>query len=218
MGRVVCGALSSAAVLAFAGSVRADTFTLSNTTHPDCHAEFGAPPGYDCAKMTANGFATPIPGGYALTGPDLIVDVTGLHSTTTLTAIADVDETLVYDWDYFSQDTISAFFDPAGFILDGQQAILVQNYFTTCQSPGPPCVGLYRHQTGTVTFNLLAGQNYGFYVFSTDSEEGAGHISFTLASRTGVPEPAAWALLILGFGGIGAQLRRRGLFETVEAA
>lgn len=34
-----------------------------------------------------------------------------------------------------------------------------------------------------------------------------GDISFTLAR--GVPEPAAWALFILGFGAIGASMRRR---------
>jgi hypothetical protein len=35
----------------------------------------------------------------------------------------------------------------------------------------------------------------------------AGTISFEVAS--GVPEPAAWALMIVGFGGMGAALRRR---------
>lgn len=34
-----------------------------------------------------------------------------------------------------------------------------------------------------------------------------GTISFELASA--VPEPAAWALMIMGFGGVGAALRRR---------
>jgi hypothetical protein len=34
-------------------------------------------------------------------------------------------------------------------------------------------------------------------------------LSQTLGQAGGVPEPASWALLLLGFGGIGAQLRRR---------
>ncbi|WP_294537606.1 PEPxxWA-CTERM sorting domain-containing protein [uncultured Rhodoblastus sp.] len=34
---------------------------------------------------------------------------------------------------------------------------------------------------------------------------------------TGVPEPASWALLLLGFGGVGAAMRRANRRETVEA-
>jgi hypothetical protein len=36
----------------------------------------------------------------------------------------------------------------------------------------------------------------------------AGTLAFAPAVR-GVPEPASWALMILGFGGVGASLRRR---------
>ncbi len=32
----------------------------------------------------------------------------------------------------------------------------------------------------------------------------------TVATDGGVPEPGAWALMLLGFGGMGAMLRRRG--------
>jgi hypothetical protein len=49
-----------------------------------------------------------------------------------------------------------------------------------------------------------------------DSTWGLGRIDFYVAAIaappvTGVPEPAAWALMILGFGGVGAALRRRRL-------
>ncbi|MBS0363310.1 MAG: PEP-CTERM sorting domain-containing protein [Proteobacteria bacterium] len=50
----------------------------------------------------------------------------------------------------------------------------------------------------TDTFSMVS--------FSTASTFGDG-ISFT--TDAGVPEPAAWALMILGFGGAGALLRRR---------
>lgn len=49
------------------------------------------------------------------------------------------------------------------------------------------------------TFSLVS--------FSTGSDAGAGY-SYT-TSVGGVPEPDAWALMILGFGGAGAVLRRR---------
>jgi hypothetical protein len=34
-------------------------------------------------------------------------------------------------------------------------------------------------------------------------------VRFTLNGPGGVPEPATWALMIVGFGGAGAMLRRR---------
>jgi hypothetical protein len=36
-----------------------------------------------------------------------------------------------------------------------------------------------------------------------------GTVSFVLSNAGGVPEPASWALMIVGFGSAGAMLRRR---------
>lgn len=49
--------------------------------------------------------------------------------------------------------------------------------------------------------------------FSTASAFGSGETSITI-----VPEPASWALLIAGFGGAGAMLRRRRARDTFVAA
>jgi len=46
--------------------------------------------------------------------------------------------------------------------------------------------------------------------FIRDNLEGAGAINFAFRNSTGtVPEPASWALLIIGFGLTGAAMRRR---------
>jgi PEP-CTERM motif len=45
----------------------------------------------------------------------------------------------------------------------------------------------------------------------------AGTVSFT-PSVGAVPEPAAWALMIMGFGGAGAMLRRRRQADTHATA
>ena len=52
--------------------------------------------------------------------------------------------------------------------------------------------------------------------FSTGSALGVGESSITVVG--GVPEPATWALLITGFGGAGAMLRRRRAKDTFVAA
>jgi hypothetical protein len=52
------------------------------------------------------------------------------------------------------------------------------------------------------------GQNPGFDLFVS---EGIDNVN---PNGAAVPEPQAWALLILGFGGVGAMLRRRNVFGS----
>lgn len=61
---------------------------------------------------------------------------------------------------------------------------------------------------GTVT--LGANQFFGFFI---GPGQAAGHDLTSMSFRVaeGVPEPGAWALMILGFSGVGAALRRRAL-------
>ncbi len=57
-----------------------------------------------------------------------------------------------------------------------------------------------------LTFNLTVPQNYAE---EARFQYGADFI-MTNASVSGVPEPATWAFMIIGFFGLGALLRRRG--------
>ena len=50
----------------------------------------------------------------------------------------------------------------------------------------------------TITLSAVTGGNAGVFFDSID-----------VTGPAGVPEPAAWALMIVGFGGVGAVLRRR---------
>ncbi len=58
----------------------------------------------------------------------------------------------------------------------------------------------FRPGLNTLTFRVSSGDN-PIQAFRVDGLEGA--------ARDGVPEPAAWALMIAGFAGVGAALRRR---------
>ncbi|MBL8554188.1 MAG: PEPxxWA-CTERM sorting domain-containing protein [Phenylobacterium sp.] len=59
------------------------------------------------------------------------------------------------------------------------------------------------------TISLAQGQFFAVIVNAAGSySNDSTGVNFTLTSA-GVPEPGAWALMILGFGGAGAMLRRR---------
>ncbi|WP_296597607.1 PEPxxWA-CTERM sorting domain-containing protein [Phenylobacterium sp.] len=88
-------------------------------------------------------------------------------------------------------------------------ALLTNAGGTVSTSPlgGLNAQNLALSRTGTVT--LAKGEFFGFIInnggnYSNDSIG----VDFTLEGG-GVPEPATWALMILGFGGAGAMLRRR---------
>jgi len=75
--------------------------------------------------------------------------------------------------------------------------------------------GGYSYQTVTDTFTLASG---GIIDFSISPNQNYNYDSTrVIASVSLVPEPAAWALMLAGFGGLGAVLRarRRATLATV---
>ena len=60
--------------------------------------------------------------------------------------------------------------------------------------------------------DLIGGRLLLLAAASSSFQAGPGLDNVVLTSRDavgGVPEPATWGLMIMGFGGIGAMLRRR---------
>ncbi|WP_296598538.1 PEPxxWA-CTERM sorting domain-containing protein [Phenylobacterium sp.] len=73
-------------------------------------------------------------------------------------------------------------------------------------------IGSFSDQVRTNGGTFGSVDTFSLVGFSTATAVGSGESSITL-----VPEPATWALMIAGFGGAGAMLRRRRARETFAA-
>jgi hypothetical protein len=193
MKRSVWAALVTAGALTVAGQAGAtEIFALHTTNSGDGRVDLLPGGGFD---VFGSDNGRPFPFG----GP--------IASLTSYTATAGGAETLTFDWTYTTHDLSGAQFDPGGYIVNGVQHQV---------SPVSSDPGLYTGEAGQVVLNLAAGDTYGFYIFSTDSETGRADIRVTPFAGVdaeslvaGVPEPATWAVMIVGFFGLGAALRRR---------
>jgi hypothetical protein len=63
----------------------------------------------------------------------------------------------------------------------------------------------YTDVTGPIKFTLAAPQSVRFFVVDSFYDDNRGGISLLLTSA--IPEPATWAMLVFGFGFVGAALR-----------
>jgi hypothetical protein len=115
------------------------------------------------------------------------------NNVTGYTTLAEAAATISGKWRFYTFDVDGSSFDPGGFVVNGVLTQLTSN-------------GIARpaFQTGTFNFSVNAGDTYGFFVRSTDGALGRGVMTIGA-----VPEPASWAMLIAGFGLVGAVARRR---------
>lgn len=110
-------------------------------------------------------------------------------------------------------DTVDVFLEDFGAV--GDQFELTLNSVALTGSVFVAGTGHYSYTFDDVV--LTAGANiFGINVIALAPGFTAGGLtsyrfSPVTAGTPGVPEPAAWALMLLGFGGIGAALRRRTL-------
>ncbi|NCS24621.1 MAG: PEP-CTERM sorting domain-containing protein [Microcystis aeruginosa BS13-02] len=176
------------------------SLTLAAASSASAATVFGFQDAYDPINWTftnsnADGSVNTggAPASISLTGGD---NGSGFSGTTDYTTTAAAAGTVTFDWNYSTAD-VSAFFDPFGYLLNGSFSFVTS-------SPN----------NGTSTFNVLAGDSFGFRVYTLDNRFGRGGVTISNFSAPGpvappptpVPEPST-VLSLLVLGGLGAGLK-----------
>jgi hypothetical protein len=181
------------------------SLTLAAASGASAATVFGFQDAYDPINWTftnsnADGFVdtTGAPASISLTGGD---NGSGSSGTTDYTTTAAAAGTVTFDWNYSTADIDGPRWDPFGYLLNGSFTQVTNNVGGVVQN-------------GTSTFNVLAGDSFGFRIFTDDNDGGRGSVTISNFSAPGpmappptsVPEPST-VLSLLVLGGLGAGLK-----------
>lgn len=153
------------------------------------------PINWTLTNNNADGFVdiTDAPNSITLTGGNNQSFRLGI---TSLTISAPVEGSVSFDYDYNSLDDDGAFFDPFGFLLNG-------NFIQITDDSGAD------NQTGGFSLGVNQGDIFGFAIQTLDNSFGPGVVKISnFEAHVSVPEPGT----ILGFltiGGLGLVMERK---------
>ncbi|WP_149989259.1 PEP-CTERM sorting domain-containing protein [Microcystis aeruginosa] len=165
-----------------------------------------APINWTFTNSNADGFVNTggAPASISLTGGS---NSSFSFGTTDYTTTAAAAGTVTFNWNYSTADALTAFScsnlpnnfcDPFVVLVNGVQTIPLNPSGGTTQS-------------GTSTFNVLAGDSFGFRIATEDNLGGRGSVTISSFSApapvpASVPEPST-VLSLLVLGGLGAGLK-----------
>lgn len=101
-----------------------------------------------------------------------------------------------FDWAYINGDIAGSGLDPFGYLLNG-----VFTQLTMDDDFGV--------QSGSESFMVAAGDEFGFRIFATDSVLGSSTASIRNFSAPPVPEPETYAMMLAGLALVGTMVKRR---------
>jgi hypothetical protein len=131
------------------------------------------------------------------TGFDLFCSDVWLSSnTTTYLTTASTTGTIKFNYTYTTNDCCGPYFDPAGYVINGQ--------FTQLSPDSAPYTDMNYVGSGTVQLSLVAGDVFGFYVSMIDGPQGRADIAVST-----VPLPAALPLFGSALIGLAGLISRR---------
>jgi hypothetical protein len=213
-------ALASLLLLA-APAASAAVVIVSDPDHPNVTTDDGNGPATDTVHLIADGFYNDL-FVFGTTGPTNVgVQIEGLEN------IQPSSDGNGQPWII---DTAGDGLSSLAFsLLGGYNFTSIEFNLNTFKAKGEPVpwtVDVFSYNGGLLEKSTLSGlTNSSFInVFTTNGEtlskvvfnsngnpnfQGVGQIRISGLVSTTVPEPATWGLMIMGFGGMGAMLRRR---------
>lgn len=159
-----------------------------------------APSNWTLLNVNSDGYvdSSAAPDAITLVGSD---NGSGDFGDTYWWIAAPTSGTVSFDWFYASFDNPG--FDNAYFAIASDEADFLDfsaSYEFLSDIDG---------DSGTFSIFVNAGELIAFNVDSVDGLFSPGELTIRNFSGPAVPEPAAWAMMIAGFGLVGAAMRRR---------
>jgi hypothetical protein len=211
--RLMKSLLAASAVALCASGAHAAQFTLNLTASGGLLSSFDSGgEHFDRYDVSPTGFPALAPLSVQV-GDEIILNMTITDGPITLPSAADVSVFSFYlTGDGFPAGDSETHGDLS--VFNGATMVLQELGGGTTTSGGVASNGAFFGPLGPTTFDSVTtdffiDQINGSTAHGTFGTIDRGFFSADARNPSAVPEPAAWALMLVGFGGLGALLRRR---------
>lgn len=203
---------AAAAAVGWGGFAQANTFNLNLS---GALADYTVNPSFDCCGFHVDPSFLPLTGldgtnSILVSQGDLFTVTVTLDGSLTIPAsVTRTDVTLLLTGSAFPSENTGLENEVVDFTNLGSEVLHIDSESTTTSSQLAVFNPLFPPNNGALTFDKIV---YSFDVQTLGQSatlDGASLNFNVLAASVAVPEPSAWALMLVGFGGLGAVLRAR---------